>query len=65
MLADRCPRHYAFFATYFPQGQHHVTYRLRCETPGRFHAFPARAEAGYSPYVRANGRCDKLEITGT
>jgi hypothetical protein len=54
----------AFFATYLPQGKHPLTYRLRCETPGRFHALPARVEAMYSPHVRANSRSDRLEIGG-
>jgi uncharacterized protein YfaS (alpha-2-macroglobulin family) len=54
----------AFFATYLPQGKHPLAYRLRCETPGHFHALPARVEAMYSPYVRANSRSDKLDITG-
>ncbi|MCH7814544.1 MAG: hypothetical protein IID40_11060, partial [Planctomycetes bacterium] len=52
----------AFFASFLPQGTHQLNYRLRCETPGTFHALPARAEAMYSPYVRSNSRSDKLVI---
>ena len=52
-----------FFATYLSQGKHELTYRLRCETPGRFHALPTKVEAMYSPLVRANSRSDKLRIT--
>ncbi|MCP4247718.1 MAG: hypothetical protein GY778_11775 [bacterium] len=52
----------AFFASFLPQGTHELNYRLRCETPGTFHALPARAEAMYSPYVRGNSRSDKLVI---
>ena len=37
---------------------------IDCETPGLFHALPTRAEAMYSPYVRANSRSGKLEIAG-
>ncbi len=55
----------AFFATYLSQGRHPLTYRLRCETPGLFHALPARAEAMYTPYVKANGRSDKLTVHGS
>jgi len=52
----------AFFASYLPQGRHELVYRLRCETPGLFHALPARAEAMYSPFVRANSASDRLRI---
>jgi len=52
----------AFFATYLSQGEHQLSYRLRCETPGRFHALPARVEAMYAPLVRSNSRSDKLQI---
>jgi hypothetical protein len=54
----------AFFATYLSQGEHQLTYRLRCETPGRFSALPARIEAMYAPLVRSNSRSDRLEIAG-
>ncbi|MFQ5490749.1 MAG: MG2 domain-containing protein [Phycisphaerae bacterium] len=53
----------AFFATYLPQGKHELTYRLRCETPGRFRTLPAKVQAMYSPFVRANSRSDRLHIT--
>lgn len=52
----------AFFTTRLPQGRHELSYRLRCERPGRFAALPARAEAMYSPLVRANSRSDRMEI---
>ena len=52
----------AFFASYLSQGKHELTYRLRCETPGIFCALPARVEAMYSPFVRANSRSDTLTI---
>jgi uncharacterized protein YfaS (alpha-2-macroglobulin family) len=44
----------AFFARTLARGKHSVSYRLRAEIPGRFHALPARAEAMYAPELRAN-----------
>ena len=39
----------AFFARTLARGKHSVSYRLRAEIPGRFHALPARAQAMYAP----------------
>jgi uncharacterized protein YfaS (alpha-2-macroglobulin family) len=44
----------AFFARTLARGKHSVSYRLRAEVPGRFHALPARAQAMYAPELRAN-----------
>jgi len=44
----------AFFARALARGKHSVSYRLRAEIPGRFHALPARAQAMYAPELRAN-----------
>jgi alpha-2-macroglobulin len=44
----------AFFARTLARGKHSVSYRLRAEIPGSFHALPARAQAMYSPELRAN-----------
>ncbi len=52
----------ALFATYLPQGTHQVTYKLRCQTPGLFHALPATAKAMYSPFVRSNSSSTRLSI---
>jgi hypothetical protein len=52
----------AFFATYLSQDKHTLSYRVRCETPGLFHALPTRVEAMYAPMVRSNGGSDKLTI---
>jgi len=51
-----------FFATYLSQGAHKLTYQLRCETPGVFHALPSRAEAMYTPYVKAISDSARLAI---
>jgi alpha-2-macroglobulin len=50
----------AFFARTLARGKHSVSYRLRAETPGRFHALPARAQAMYSPELRANS--DEIQL---
>ncbi|MHB1561166.1 MAG: alpha-2-macroglobulin family protein, partial [Isosphaeraceae bacterium] len=44
----------AFFVARMKRGGHSVSYRLRAETPGRFHALPARAQAMYAPELRGN-----------
>lgn len=45
----------AFFASYLNQGKHTITYQLRAEIPGEFHALPAHGECMYTPFVQANG----------
>jgi alpha-2-macroglobulin len=42
----------AFFVTQLPQGRRLITYRLRAEAPGRFHALPLNGYAMYAPDVR-------------
>ncbi len=44
----------AFFVGQLARGKHSVSYRLRAEVPGRFHALPARAQAMYAPELRGN-----------
>ena len=44
----------SMFASWVPQGKHTLTYRLRAEVPGKFHALPTVVEAMYAPLVRAN-----------
>jgi alpha-2-macroglobulin len=42
----------AFFVTSLPQGKRMITYRLRAEIPGYFHALPLNGYAMYAPDVR-------------
>jgi len=42
-----------FFIGLLEQGQHVLRYKLRAETPGRFHALPAKGFAMYAPEVKA------------
>lgn len=44
----------AFFSRSLARGKHSVSYRLRAEIPGQFHALPASAQAMYAPELRAN-----------
>src|SRR5262249_1708892 len=55
----------AFFARTVTRGQHSVSYRLRAEIPGRFHALPARARAMYAPELRANSDEIRLRVEET
>jgi uncharacterized protein YfaS (alpha-2-macroglobulin family) len=50
----------AFFVRSLARGRHSVSYRLRAEIPGRFHALPARAQAMYTPELRANS--DEVQL---
>ncbi len=52
----------AFFARTLARGKHSVSYRLRAEIPGRFHALPAQARAMYAPELRANSDEIQLKI---
>ena len=42
-----------FFIGYLPQGTSAITYTLRAEAPGLFHALPASGSARYAPDLRA------------
>jgi uncharacterized protein YfaS (alpha-2-macroglobulin family)/outer membrane protein assembly factor BamD (BamD/ComL family) len=42
------------FVSSLGQGQHEFSYELRAETPGKFHALPARGYAMYCPEVHGN-----------
>lgn len=50
----------SFFLRELPLGKHSLTYRLRAEVPGAFHALPAKITALYSPELRGNS--DELQV---
>ncbi|APW59396.1 alpha-2-macroglobulin family protein [Paludisphaera borealis] len=52
----------AFFVPSLGRGRRSVSYRLRAEIPGAFHALPARAEAMYAPELKGNSDEIKLNI---
>ena len=51
-----------FFLGLLEQGEHILRYRLRAETPGRFHALPATGAAMYAPEIRANSDEERINI---
>ncbi len=51
-----------FFIGLLEQGTHVLRYKLRAETPGRFHALPTTGFAMYAPEVRAISDEMRLEI---
>jgi uncharacterized protein YfaS (alpha-2-macroglobulin family) len=54
----------AFFSTYFEQrGQKSLHYVLRAQTPGEYHAMPARIELMYYPETRANSREMRMQVS--
>ncbi len=52
----------AMFMSWMPQGTQVLTYRLRAEVPGLFHALPHRAEAMYAPQIQATSDSMILKI---
>ncbi|MBI4574650.1 MAG: hypothetical protein HY722_00100 [Planctomycetes bacterium] len=52
----------ALFLSDLPEGRHEVSYLLRAEVPGAFHALPARAEAMYVPEVRGTGDEARFQV---
>ena len=52
-----------FFIGLLEQGTHVLRYKLRAETPGRFHALPTTGFAMYAPEVRAISDEMRLEIS--
>ena len=53
----------AFFMTRLPQGEHTITYRVRAEIPGVFHAMPTTGYAMYFPPLRANANEAIMKIS--
>jgi uncharacterized protein YfaS (alpha-2-macroglobulin family) len=51
-----------FFSRTLARGLHSVSYRLRAEVPGAFHALPARAQAMYAPELKANSDEIRLKV---
>lgn len=52
----------AFFLSQIPVGVTKLSYELRAEAPGRFHALPARVEAMYAPELRATSDEMRMEV---
>jgi uncharacterized protein YfaS (alpha-2-macroglobulin family) len=60
--AELRPDRVAMFFSYLNVGTTKVSYELRAEVPGRFHALPARLEAMYAPEQRATSGEMRLEV---
>ncbi|MBO0857571.1 MAG: alpha-2-macroglobulin [Chloracidobacterium sp.] len=55
-------RKVALFIDKLPEGVWEIRYKLRAETPGRFHALPVVGHAMYAPEIRANGVETRLNV---
>ena len=55
-------RKVALFIDKLPQGLWEITYELRGEVPGDYHALPVIAHAMYVPEIRANGAEIRLKV---
>ena len=53
-------RKVALFVDKLPQGIWELSYELRAEVPGEYHALPVLGSAMYVPEIRCNG--DELRI---
>jgi len=51
-----------FFIRSLPRGTSRLSYELRAEAPGRYHALPATADAMYAPELRANSDEIRLQV---
>lgn len=51
-----------FFIRNLLQGKHTLTYKVRAEVPGAFHAMPTRAAAMYVPEIRANSNEFRVSV---
>jgi uncharacterized protein YfaS (alpha-2-macroglobulin family) len=56
-------RKVAMFIDHLEQGVWEMSYALRAETPGSFHALPLLGEAMYVPDIRANGEEVRVVVT--
>ncbi|MBF0386556.1 MAG: hypothetical protein HQL20_01715 [Candidatus Omnitrophica bacterium] len=52
-----------FFANKLKQGHYRISYELRAEVPGDFHALPDQAHAMYVPEIRANSAENRFKVT--
>ncbi|MGH9970973.1 MAG: alpha-2-macroglobulin family protein [Pyrinomonadaceae bacterium] len=55
-------RKVALFIDHLPEGVWQVTYEMRAESPGSFHALPVLGHAMYVPEIRTNGQEVKISV---
>jgi len=56
-------RKVAMFVDHLPQGVWQLSYELRAESPGVFHALPVLGHAMYVPEIRTNGTEVQIKVT--
>ena len=56
-------RKVALFIDKLPQGVWQLSYEMRAEVPGAFHALPVLGHAMYVPEIRTNGAETRLRVT--
>ncbi|HSE25445.1 MAG TPA: alpha-2-macroglobulin family protein [Pyrinomonadaceae bacterium] len=56
-------RKVAMFVDHLPQGVWQLSYELRAESPGVFHALPVLGHAMYVPEIRTNGTEVRIKVT--
>ena len=56
-------RKVALFIDQLPQGTWQLSYEMRAEAPGQFHALPVLGHAMYVPEIRTNGAETRLRVT--
>jgi alpha-2-macroglobulin len=56
-------RKVALFIDKLPQGVWQLSYEMRAEVPGQFHALPVLGHAMYVPEIRTNGAETRLKVT--
>jgi len=55
-------RKVALFVDRLPQGMWQVSYEMRAEAPGTFHALPVLGQAMYVPEIRTNGAETRVRV---
>jgi uncharacterized protein YfaS (alpha-2-macroglobulin family) len=55
-------RKVALFIDHLPQGVWQISYEMRAESPGRFHALPVLGQAMYVPEIRTNGQEVRINV---
>jgi uncharacterized protein YfaS (alpha-2-macroglobulin family) len=55
-------RKVALFIDHLPEGVWQLTYELRAESPGTFHALPVLGHAMYVPEIRTNGQETRINV---
>jgi uncharacterized protein YfaS (alpha-2-macroglobulin family) len=55
-------RKVALFIDHLPEGIWQMSYEMRAETPGVFHALPVLGHAMYVPEIRTNGGEVRIKV---